>query len=214
YPYPAQTNGWYPIMFYLAPFIALLAPLALLYITYRASENYFRVMLFGLLFYFFNVMFILQFISVGPTLMSERYSYAAYIGIIFMAVYFLYALVEKMPAYKTGVIVGSIVISSTLGYLCYSRTLVWHNSKVLWQDVIRQYKNIAIAYNNLGSYYQKHDQLDSALINFNESVRVNPSYPEACTNRSDIYRVQGSTHWLLPTAIQLLRTIKIMLRHI
>src|SRR6185312_8577231 len=124
-PYPnTEDGGGLPLIFTLAPFLSILMVGVPLWLSYKAGENYFRVTLFGMAFYFFNVVFILQFISAGATIMSERYSYAPYFGIVFMVVYFLYELVSKKPDLRTPVIASTVGASIVLGYLCYDRTKV------------------------------------------------------------------------------------------
>jgi tetratricopeptide (TPR) repeat protein len=193
-PYPnTDTDGSLPFIYYIAPILALLIPGIPLYLSYRAGENYFRVTLFGFAFYFFNVMFILQFVSAGATIMSERYSYAPYIGIVFMVVYFLYVLVDKFPAFKYPVIGVVLLASSILGYLCYDRTLVWHNTKTLWQDVIRKYPyRIQTSYKNLGNYYADLGPTnpvyyDSAYTNYVTLVKIHMADAGTWSNIANIY---------------------------
>jgi protein O-mannosyl-transferase len=190
YPYPELTgNGNLPFYFYGAPLAAIGITLGLLYLAYKKGENYFRVALFGFGFYFFNVMIILQFISAGPAIMADRYSYVAYVGFTFMLVYFIYVLIDKMPAYKTPIIVIIAAFSCMLAVLCQARTEVWHNTKTLWQDVIAKFPakvdtvynpgssqyiihvhpGVETAYKNLGNYYVEDKtppDYDSAYMSY------------------------------------------------
>ena len=145
-PYPnTNLDGSLPLIFYFSPVIALAIPGIPLYLSYKAGENYFRVTLFGFAYYFFNVVFILQFVSAGATIMSERYSYAPYLGIAFMVVYYLFVVMDKWPAFKMPVILLALGASGALAYLCYDRTKVWHNTKTF---VARCYCKISTPYSN------------------------------------------------------------------
>lgn len=193
-PYPnTDLQGNLPFYWDLAPLGALLLPAIPLYLSYRFGRNYFRVTLFAFVYYFFNVVFILQFVSGGATIMSERYSYAAYIGIVFMVVYFLYLLVEKIPALKYPVIAFAIIASSMLGYLCYDRTKVWHNTKTLWQDVIAKYPyRVQTSYKNLGNFYADLGPMnfayyDSAYTNYETLVKINMADAGTYSNIANIY---------------------------
>jgi len=183
YPYPEFTaSNRFPTYFYIAPFAAIAITAGLLHLAYKKGENYFRVALFGFGFYFFNVMFILQFVSSGPSIMADRYSYASYIGFVFMLVYFINVLINKMPAIKTPVIVIVAVFSCMLAFVCQARTEVWHNSETLWKDVISKYPDrVEVAYKNLGNYYylDRH-QYDSAYTYY-ETLEQNN------TNDAGIY---------------------------
>ncbi|MGP8217798.1 MAG: tetratricopeptide repeat protein [Bacteroidia bacterium] len=193
-PYPnTDLQGYLPFYFYLAPLGAILLPAIPLYLSYRAGGNYFRVTLFGFAYYFFNVVFILQFVSAGATIMSERYSYAPYIGIVFMVVYYLYVLADKVPLMKYPVIGFALVASSLLGYLCYDRTKVWHNTKTLWQDVILKYPyRVQTSYKNLGNFYAdlgptNFAYYDSAFTNYETLVKINMADAGTYSNIANIY---------------------------
>ncbi|HTA82132.1 MAG TPA: tetratricopeptide repeat protein [Bacteroidia bacterium] len=185
YPYPDKP---FPLVFYIAPFVAL--GLVLLAVKYYKN----RMIVFGSGFYIANIFLLLQLLPVGGAMMAERYSYLCSFGLFFMAGKGIFDFIEnkKFATYKYPVIVLLLCYGVYLGHGTYERNKVWNNSKLLWLNVIEQYKNVPIAYNNLGSYYQKHEQLDSALMNFNEALRLKAQFPEALTNRSDIWRVRGN----------------------
>jgi len=185
YPYPDKP---FPLVFYIAPFVAL----GLVVLVVKYYKN--RMIVFGSGFYIANIFLLLQLLPVGGAMMAERYSYLCSFGLFFMASKGVFDFIEnkKFAAYKYPIIVLLFCYGVYLGHGTYERNKVWKNSKLLWLNVIEQYKNVPIAYNNLGSYYQKHEQLDSALMNFNEALRLKAQFPEALTNRSDIWRVRGN----------------------
>lgn len=184
YPYPDKP---YPVIYYVAPFIAI----ALVALAARFYKN--KTVVLGAAFYIVNIFLLLQLLPVGGAMMADRYSYLCSEGLFFMAAMGFNYLIsnERFAAYKFPLIALGIIYAGYAGHQAYARNKVWKNSKFLFEDVIRQYKRVPIAYNNLGSYFQKHNQLDSALNNFNEAIRLKSSFPEARTNRSDVFRVQG-----------------------
>ncbi len=191
--YVADLKEHLPFIFYLTPMLAMLIPGTILYLAYRGGENYFRVALAGFGFYLFNVLLILQFVSVGATIMSERYSYVAYIGLIFMAVYFLYVLLQKVPASKNIIIGFAVVASSIFGYLTIDRTKVWYNTKTLWQDVIKKYpRQVQTSYKNLGNFYadlgpKNPVYFDSAFANYDTLVKIHMADAGTYSNLANIY---------------------------
>jgi tetratricopeptide (TPR) repeat protein len=52
-------------------------------------------------------------------------------------------------------------------------------------------KRLAFAYNNRGLGYMKTDKLDLAMKDFNESLRLDPTYVYAYDNRGDVWRYRG-----------------------
>ncbi len=188
YPYPFRfVTGYLPGIYYVAPFLALGTLGAPLYITYKYYRQYFKVALFGMGFFLTNVIFVLQFISVGAALMADRYSYVAYIGLFFFIMYFLYEIARLMPSLKTAIILLLALFSIGFAKLCSDRTQVWQNAETLLSDAIEKYplkkdpdrqydkKNSGVAmlsYKWLGNYYFHKDEFDKAMENFSVLVTL------------------------------------------
>jgi tetratricopeptide (TPR) repeat protein len=72
-------------------------------------------------------------------------------------------------------------------FLCYERTLVWHNSETLWSNVIKQYPHrIVKAYNNLGNYYFEQLDLDKAYDNYMEAIQLKTGDPQIYCNMGSL----------------------------
>jgi protein O-mannosyl-transferase len=168
YPYPYRyISGYLPGIYYAAPFLSLAILAVPLYLTYKRNREWFRVAVFGLGFFLANVVFVLQFISVGAAIMADRYSYVAYIGLFFLIAYFLWELIKRAPGLKTPITVMLLVISAGFSYLCYERTYVWHDSETLLSDAIEKYPMRALlSYKWLGNYYLDKGDMDKALENY------------------------------------------------
>ena len=90
-------------------------------------------------------------------------------------------------------------------YLTFARCDVWQNSLTLWNDVLKQFPTQATALNNRGKYYGKdfgsqfagkdnktyQAYMDSALMDFNASIKNEPTYELAYNNRGIVYLIQG-----------------------
>lgn len=191
HPYPVKTGNFYAPLLYIVPLLVL----ALIYFIVRYYKTY-RNAAFGIAFFCVNIFLLLQLLPVGNAVISERYSYLAFIGIYFSVGSGIYAIRNstdhKVLKYKD---VATVLLGIFIVFLIYTnheRNKIWKNSESLWTNVIHQYPDVPIAYNNLGSYYQKQVKLDLALTNFNRAIQLTPDYPEALINRSDIFRVKGS----------------------
>jgi len=190
YPYPELQDGL-PFIYYLSPFIALVVAAIPLYFSYRSEKNNFRVVVFGLGFYFFNMIVVSQIISSGPNIMADRYSYVCYFGIFFPLTFFIYkVLVKGMAMRRIGIAVLSLYMLF-FSVLCYGRTLVWHNSETLWADVVKQYPHRVVkAYNNLGNYYFEQHDLDKAYQNYNEAIQLRTMDPQVYCNMGSLLGVK------------------------
>jgi len=63
-------------------------------------------------------------------------------------------------------------------------------------------ENLRIAYNRLGSMRIEAGQVDRAIEDFNEVIRLDPDYANSYNNRGNAYRLKGDhsralVHWLL-----------------
>jgi tetratricopeptide (TPR) repeat protein len=190
YPYPTKVNNVLPVYFFAAPVVLLV--LLLLFIRYFKKN---KALAFGICFYILNLVLLLQVLPVGGSMMSERYTYLSYLGLFFITgtafskIWF--SQNKKLSGYKYLFAFVLFVYTGYISYKTFERNKVWKNSEVLWTDVIKQYKNVVIAYGNRGSYYQKNEKIDAALADFNEALRLKPDHPEALVNRSDIFRKKG-----------------------
>ena len=189
YPYPYRyTTGYLPGIYYAAPFLAPGIPAAFLYLTWQSNRAYFRIVAFGFGFFFFNIVFVLQFISVGAAIMADRYSYVAYFGLFFMIAYFAYEIIKRVPVFRTALITLLVLLSGILAYVCHERTYVWHNAETLLSDAIEKYPYRALlSYKWLGNYYMDQGMPDKALENYNVLVKLHTADAKVYSNIGRAY---------------------------
>ncbi|HTB06987.1 MAG TPA: tetratricopeptide repeat protein [Bacteroidia bacterium] len=187
YPYPNPAVP-IPIIYYAAPFISFLIVLIPIYMAYKAGGKYLRMVLFGIGFFFFNVMFVLQFVASGPAILAERYSYIAYFGLFTMVIYFISEIIEKRQSLKMPLQAGLVGFICLLTFITYGRVKTWHNTETLWRDVVNHSPYpIPAEYENLGIYYANKGMIDSAFNNFKIAVDLHTPDASAYTNVANIY---------------------------
>lgn len=188
YPYPTlDENGYIPAIFYIAPFIVLAIVIGI-YLSMRKT----KVVLAGFAFYFITIVLVLQFVSVGRAIMSDRYSYIPYIGLFLMIGYLLHYLYHngkkqlKLLAYGL-----ALIISGWSVFLCfetYNQVKVWENSETLWTQTIKNYPFVDVAYKNRGNYYGKELNMpEKALKDYEVLVAMNTQEGEIYSNLGNIY---------------------------
>lgn len=188
YPYPEESNHAFPAMVYAAPVIVLLIALPVAWFRKQAGW-----LVFGLLFFLVNIFLVLQLLPVGGAITADRYTYLSFTG-LFFAIAMFTSLTWQQQLRHTAVIRWPLMICVSgwmlfLAYTCSTRTAVWYSSEQLWTDVIAKFPRVPIAYNDLGSYYQKKNQLDLAKKNYDHALRLQPDFAQALVNRCDLYRV-------------------------
>ena len=141
HPFPAPDNLGLAV--YLSPLFIIVLAFVLVY--FRKN----RLVIFGMGFFLINILLVLQLISIGYTIVSERYTYVPYIGLAFL----LMMLVEKYFRTKNKLAWPvAILVLALFGMLSFERTKVWNNSDSLWSDVIEHYPNAALARGERAQY--------------------------------------------------------------
>lgn len=175
HPYPPITDGWWPWYIYAASFVLIII-LAFAIIRYRSE----RWLILGLGTFLVCIIPVSQIIPVGKTIMAERYTYLAYLGLFFALAYFL---IEKVKLFerKALPIIGFSAYLIFLSVYAYSRSTVWQDSVKLWTDVTEKYPNHHIAYANRAAHFYKEGLLSAAVRDYEYCAQRSPDNP-ACPN--------------------------------
>ncbi len=164
YPYPLNPDRSMLSFFYLMPFIIGL----LLFIFYKIFKKE-KKLWFGILFFVAIISVVLKFIPVGDTIVAERYSYLAYVGLFFAigSITERFFLSEK---YKKVSFVIMICVTIILSFITFNRTKIWKDSFSFWGNVIEQHPDYWRAHNCIGEEYEKLGEKDKALASYNNAI--------------------------------------------
>ena len=186
YPYPDLKNG-IPLMLKISPFISLIILSIAAY-----SIKFTRVIVFGIGFYLVTVVLVLQYIQVGAAIMAERYTYIPYIGLLLILGYGMHYIFSqkssnwKIPKMATGVLASVFTLFCTIA--TFNQCKIWKNGSTLWSNVISNYPESALAYNNRGNYYlnvaKEHEK---AKEDYSKAISLKPNYVDAYTNRGNYF---------------------------
>jgi len=160
----------------------------------------------------------LQFIPVGSAIVSDRYSYVPYIGLLFiigMGFSWVYRNNDvKILPYKnvlTGVLI-LLIVTSTI--MTNARCKVWENSDTMWTDVINKYPDCWEAYLGRAEYFmntskyniQAHDDdIDKANKDLNIALAFSKNKDaHIYLNRGLIYAMKGQPDSALADYVKVL----------
>ncbi|HET9826144.1 MAG TPA: tetratricopeptide repeat protein [Chitinophagaceae bacterium] len=188
YPYPSPGHLGWPI------FISPVFIIVLLAFSWYQRKN--KLVVFGILFFVINLLLVSQLISIGLTIVSERYTYVPYIGLGF--IFSMWLNDYSKTSFKFLRWVVPAFFAFVFGAMTFQRTQVWRNSGTLWTDVIRQYPDAPYARTNRANYTAKkaldpmyRDQRDSlykqAVEDCNIALKVNPDLAKGYEQRALIY---------------------------
>lgn len=165
HPYPKSIE----ILVYLSPILIALLVACVYYFKEKR-----KLLLFGLMFYFINLILVLQFVSIGDAVYAERYTYVPYIGLCFILGMLLFNSNIKI---NRNLIWGGIAAYSLVfAYSANARVKVWHNSETLWTDMIEKYPDSDRGYYDLGNYYFEKGDNEKAIPLFGKAIKVGTNY--------------------------------------
>lgn len=182
YPYPNRIQGWLPSIYYITPFILL----AIFAVTIWSLKRT-RVLAFGLLFFLFNIVFVLQIVGAGAAFSADRFTYIPYLGLFFVLGMGVDSLVKKFPQWKMGILAATTVYLMAFAVYTFQHSKIWKNSETLWTYTIAHYPNAWQAYMNRADYYGRNKQIDNALADYAQAIRANPGFADAYNNRGNLY---------------------------
>lgn len=187
YPYPSLLPGQLPLDFYIAPVVvAILAGLVIW------SMKHTKIFFFCGGIFVATIVLVLQYVPVGPTMFSERYSLVPSIGLCFLIAYGINFLISKKKELKVPLLAIVGIYCAVLAYATAQRCDVWQNSLTLWNNCLEQFPTVSTALNNRGKYYgQTLNDLVSAERDLNASIKYDPNYELAYSNRGIVYSIQG-----------------------
>lgn len=201
HPYPAtgDTKTWTAIYASVIPISALLG---LLVWKFRTS----RPVLFGIGFFFVNIVFLLQIVGAGQGFLAERFTYVAYLGFFFLVGYLVEYVYTHRPAWKVATQYGLGFWVLMLAVLTFQRNKVWFSSETLWSDVLDKYEFVDVAYNNRGTFYREKGealqkegkgqeaeaQFKIAIENYSKVLERKPDDTNVYLNRGNVYFAQNN----------------------
>ena len=183
--FPVKSpGGFLPWEYYLSlPFLALIVWLII------RKTSYHKETIFGALFFLIAISVMLQILSVGSAIASERYTYVAYIGLFLIIYYWMQDLIKKQyQNIVIGVVSLFIIIFSVQ---TYSRVAVWKDSEILFTDVIEKNPNVYLMYWMRGNFRKAINQPQAALEDYNKTIDLNPTYEDAFFNRGVVNDLLG-----------------------
>lgn len=120
----------------------------------------YRNLFFGLAFFFFTLVFVLQLVPVGSAIVAERYSYLPYLGLGII----LASLINKLANFFLPV--AAIVLTSIIAFMAIhtiEQVKIWSSHISLFENVVEQYPNNGQARKYLATGYWQKGFVDQAI---------------------------------------------------
>jgi protein O-mannosyl-transferase len=179
YPYPKPL----PATVYAAPLVFA----AVCYGFWRLWKSDKRMAVFGIAFFFFNVMFLLQVLGAGQGFLADRFTYVPYFGFFAITAWYFERFVAN--ARTSGIAYGVAGLFALIFlYMTTQQLKIWQNGETLWTHVMKyEKKTNSLPYWNRGQYFRKMGKYDVALADYSDAVNINPKNPELYNSRGKTY---------------------------
>jgi tetratricopeptide (TPR) repeat protein/uncharacterized membrane protein YwzB len=140
----------------------------------------YRIISFGILWFFLTLSVESSFIPINDVIVEHRI-YLPSFGFFLLftsAIYLLFWIKHKYIAISIFV----IIIGSN-SWLTYERNKVWKDDLTLWTDNVAKTPDLPRALENRGGAYKHLGQFDKAIADYSRAIEIYPEYADAYNNR-------------------------------
>jgi tetratricopeptide (TPR) repeat protein len=191
YDYPRYYSFFNIEVFTSFVFLALLfgVSIYLLY-RYRVSVPQTRLISFGIIWFFVNLLLESSVIPLNNVIFEHR-MYLPSVGVFSALTVAIFMVINRWKEYSRIITVILALIIIALTGATYARNSVWKDGITLWQDVVSKSPNNARAYHNLGNGYSDQGLFEQAIEQYQISIRLSPVYPQVHYNLGVAYESIG-----------------------
>ena len=181
--FPLKTGGSLPSLFYSSPIFSMII-IAIIYF----AKSFRKILIFGILFFFINIILVIQLIPFGGTVVAERYTYLSYIGLFYIIAQFYLWIIDGKFSFAKGwenvMKYSYIAIALFFAVLSFNQTRIWKNGLTMFNDAYKQYPYSLPVLSGLGHAYIKYDEnFGSAIGIFDELCTLYPDYTQGFHSR-------------------------------
>jgi tetratricopeptide (TPR) repeat protein len=190
--YPYKSGGMLPGLYYMAPLG--IAAIVFLFIKLKKIR---KELLFGLLFFFFTIATVLQFLPVGFAIVAERYTYVPYVGLFFIAAKLYCDFTDNKfgnfsKSRKNYIILLIAVFALFFSVTSFERNTQWKNGIVLFDDIIAKNPETGQAYWARGNGKFDLNDVPGALADFELAIKYNHHPAVVYNNRANCWYMMDS----------------------
>lgn len=188
YPHPLESlPGWEVVAC-----AFLLVAVSLAAFRSRKRYPYFAV---GWLWYLITLIPVIGIVQVGEQAMADRYTYVPLIGIFIAIAWCIPELLARFGGQRyrrpVAIIAGVVVVA--LIPCAWVQASYWRDNITLFRHALACTSDNFIAHNNLAAALQTDGQIDEAIAEYQEAVRICPACVPAHSSLADALLSQGKT---------------------
>jgi len=153
-------------------------------VIYMARRR--RYLIVGWLWYLGTLVPVIGLVQVGSQAMADRYTYLPSIGIFIMVAWGAAELFSKWRYRKIGLGVSAGIVLAVLLICTRMQVRHWQNTFTLFGHARKVTRSNPITHNNYGYSLLERGQLDEAIREFREALRLEPKHSKAHNNLGSV----------------------------
>jgi lipoprotein NlpI len=150
-------------------------------------------LLMGWLWYCGTLVPVIGLVQVGNQAMADRYTYVPSLGVLILTIWGIYELTSRWRYHGLALSIAGCAAM----VLCFGMTRqqlgYWKDDETLFRHALEVTENNYLAHNNLGVTLEKKGQIDEAIRQYQEAIRLKPDFAESHSNLGAILGMQGQT---------------------
>lgn len=185
YVFPPKENGLLPWEYYASAILFI----ALIYVLFKFRKNKLVLLCSGL--FFITISINIQIIPSRLFIVTDRYAYFPYIGLLLLPVLPFLNLKKNNPhlykKYATTFYSTLVFLSLLFSYQVHTRNQVWNDDVTFLTDIIKKNPIVPYlyrAYGNRGMAYKKINKPNEAITDFTEAIKIDSTDARSFFNRA------------------------------
>jgi Flp pilus assembly protein TadD len=199
YPHP----GYWPLEKVLLAGVLLAGISALVFMQRRRQP----FMLMGWLWFVGTLVPVIQLVQAGQQAMADRFTYVPSAGLLILTIWGAHELVRGWRPHAmvlslagaAAVVLCIVLTREQLGY--------WQNNETLFRHALDVTQNNYVAHNGLGVALAKKGQINEAISEYWESLRLKPDYTDAHYNLGNAFFIKSQTDEAISEYREVIRLI-------
>jgi len=190
--WPANLAVFYPMPEKIAPVAVIISATALVLISvlvWRARNNC-PCWTTGWLWFLGTLVPVIGLVKVGDAAHADRYTYFPAVGIFIAVVFGVWHWLKQPRAQKTFIAASFVVLVACIA-LTEFQLAFWRDSETLFRRALAVTENNSTAHLNLGAALETKGQPDAALVEYRESLRLDPYSFETANDIGKLLFEQG-----------------------
>ena len=167
YPYPSQLLWYY--------WASAIPVIGLAFLFFKWMKEGRRAVVFGIAFFTFNVMFLLQIVGAGQGFKADRFTYIPYMGLFFLIAYGYDWYTKKRPDHQ--IIVTGILglVLAVYSFMSFQQCKIWKDGEVMWTHVMKYYPGSPLPWGNRAHHLRELGNYERAEADYKQAIKVQPS---------------------------------------